>query len=341
MRALRILGPGLAGFDEIGRPEAGEGEVLLQMVRVGFCGSDLSTFEGRNPMVAYPRIPGHEIGARVAAVGPGVPQQIAEGAAVMVVPYSSCGQCAACRRGRAHACRSNQTLGVQRDGAMTEFLVVPWTKVVAVAGLGFRQLALVEPLTVGFHAVDRAQVAAADVVVVFGCGVIGLGAIAGAACRGATVVAVDIEDSKLDLARSLGAAHGINSRSGSLHESLQELTGGHGPDVAIEAVGRPATYRACVEEVAFTGRVACIGYAKDDVAFATKLWVQKELDIRGSRNASGSDFERVAGFLAGAADFPYDRVITREVPFDEAGQALADWSSRPGAVTKILVALGE
>jgi threonine dehydrogenase-like Zn-dependent dehydrogenase len=305
---------------------------------MGFCGSDLSTFQGRNPMVSFPRIPGHEIGAVIEAVTPGVPPEFSPGMAVTAVPYSNCGSCASCKRGRAYACKHNQTLGVQRDGAMTEYLAIHWEKLIHVPGLDVRQLSLVEPLTVGFHATARGRVQPGDIVAVFGCGVIGLGAIAGAASAGSTVIAIDIDDKKLELARALGARHGVNSKTGNLHDSLQALSDGHGPDVCIEAVGHPATYRAAVEEVAFTGRVVCIGYAKEDVAFATKVFVQKEIDILGSRNAAAEDFNRVARYLK-TTDFPYERVISREVPLAEAGAALANWSANPGAITKILVQL--
>ena len=338
MQALQITAPREARLVDIAPPQPKPGEVLLRVQRVGYCGSDLSSFEGRNPLVSYPRIPGHEIGATIEAAGDGVPPEWAVGQAVTVVPYSNCGHCSSCRRGRAYACRSNQTMGVQRDGAMAPYIAVPWEKLISVAGLGVRELSLVEPLTVGFHAIARGEVTTQDVVAVFGCGLIGLGAIAGAAERGATVVAIDLDDAKLDLARRIGARHTINARSGPLHESLQALTNGEGPDVCVEAVGHPSTYRQAVEEVAFTGRVVCIGYAKEEVAFATRLFVQKELDIRGSRNAAPEDFRRVAAYLA-RGNFPYERIFTREVPLGEAGQALAQWSADPAKVTKISVLL--
>ena len=274
MKALQITAPGRTEITDIPQPSPRVGEALLRVRSVGFCGSDLSTFQGRNPMVSYPRIPGHEIGGTIVSLGEGVPVEFRVGIDVTVVPYSNCGQCASCRRGRAYACKGNQTLGVQRDGAMTEYICVPWEKLIAVTGLGVRELSLVEPLTVGFHAARRGRVEAADIVAVFGCGMIGLGAIAGAASAGATVIAIDIDDEKLSLAKSLGALHGVNSKKEKLHERLQELSGGHGPDLIIEAVGNPLTYRAAVDEVAFTGRVVCIGYAKDEVSFATKLFVQ-------------------------------------------------------------------
>jgi len=227
---------------------------------------------------------------------------------------------------------------VQQEGAFTEYLAIPWEKVVA-APLAALDLALVEPLAVGFHAVARGRVVARDTVLVFGCGMIGLGAIAAAGLqRGATVIAVDLEDEKLALARRAGAAHVINSRTEPLHERLLALTQGHGPDVAIEAVGAPATFQAAVEEVCFAGRVVYIGYAREPVAYETKYFVMKELDILGSRNSTPEDFQAVIGLLQ-AGRYPAIETVTRTVPFAEAAAALRDWAARPGAVTKIHVEL--
>jgi 2-desacetyl-2-hydroxyethyl bacteriochlorophyllide A dehydrogenase len=336
MRAFAITDTNQTGFLDIPRPEPGAGEVLLKVRLVGYCGSDLNTYRGLNPMVSYPRIPGHEIAATIAAVGEGVPDEWSAGTNVTLSPYTSCGTCSSCRAGRFNCCRYNQTLGVQRDGAATEYLVVPYEKLFTSDKLSLRELALVEPLTVGGHATDRAQVTAQDTVLVLGCGAIGLGAVAGAAFRGATVVAVDIDDEKLALARKAGAAHTINSRSVDMHEALQELTSGDGPEVVIEAIGLPATFRAAVDEVAFAGRIVYIGYAKHPVEYETKYFVQKELDIRGSRNATPENFQTVIRMLE-AGTFPVDEVITRVYPFAEAGQALVDWNANPPAFTKIMV----
>jgi len=336
MDAFYITGTGETGYDETAEPTAGPGEVLLAVDTVGFCGSDLNTYRGLNPMVTYPRIPGHEIGARIAALGPEVPGDWAAGELVTCSPYTSCGRCSACLQGRENCCRDNQTFGVQRDGAMTGFVTVPHGTLFRAAGLGVAELAMVEPLTVGFHAVDRARVQAGEVVLVFGCGAIGLGAIAGAAARDAVVVAADIDDAKLALARAAGATHTVHSLRDDLPARLQALTDGHGPRAVIEAVGLPATYRAAVELVCFAGRVVYIGYAKAAVEYETKLFVQKELDIMGSRNATAADFRAVIAHLQ-AGRFPMAQALTRTVPFADAGRALADWAADPAAVCKIQV----
>jgi threonine dehydrogenase-like Zn-dependent dehydrogenase len=337
MKALVITEAGRTGFIERAEPVPAPGEVLLQVRRVGYCGSDLNTFRGFNPLVAYPRIPGHEIGAVIAAVTPSVPDQFRIGMETTVLPYTTCGVCSSCRSGRVNACRNNQTLGVQRDGALTQFICVPWQKLVRSERLSLTEHTLVEPLSVGFHAVSRGQVTSADTVGIFGCGMIGLGAISGAALlRGARVIAIDVDDAKLALARKAGAAETINSRTENLHERLQAFTNGDGPAVMIEAVGLPATFRAAVDEVAFAGRVVYIGYAKEPVSYETKYFVMKELDIRGSRNATLSDFADVIRVLE-SGRYPVAETLTRTVTFDQAGEALASWAADTLGVTKIHV----
>ena len=336
MKTIQITSPGNLRVADIPQPELHAGEVLVKIGYVGFCGSDLNTFLGRNPMVKLPVIPGHEIGATIEQVGADVPDTLAVGTTVTINPYTNCGHCASCLNSRPNACEHNETLGVQRHGAMCDYIVVPWQKVIPVQGISLRDCALIEPMSVGFHAVDRAQVTDTDTVMVIGCGMIGLGAITRASLRGATVIAVDLDDSKLALAQRMGATHTINSATEQLHESLQCITRGLGPTVVIEAVGSPATYRAAVEEVAFTGRVVYIGYAKSDVSYTTKLFVQKELDIRGSRNALPADFRAVIHYLQLGA-CPTDELISAVVAPEEASEAMQQWAADPAKVFRILV----
>lgn len=336
MKAFSINEPGSASIVEIEQPSPSAGEVLLKLQYVGFCGSDLSTFRGLNPLVGYPRVPGHEIGATIEAVGDDVPAEFSVGTNVLVLPYTACGECSSCQQDRPNCCQFNQTLGIQRDGAMAEYATVPWQKLMASSTLSLEGLALVEPLTVGFHAAARARVTEADTVAVFGCGAIGLGVIAGAATRGARVIAIDLDDSKLELAIQCGAALGINSGREDLHQRLQELTDNHGPHVIVEAVGLPQTFRSAVEEVCFAGRVVYIGYAKAPVEYDTKLFVMKELDILGSRNALPEDFEAVIKMLE-TTEFPIQELITHSIPLESAVEALEQWNEEPGKVTRIHV----
>ena len=333
MRAFVIQRPGQASVETVPDPVVTDGDILLKVRMVGFCGSDLNSFRGLNPLVSFPRIPGHEVSATVLE-GRG---ELHSGTNVALYPYTNCGLCSSCRLGRTNACQFNQTLGVQRDGALAEVVAIPPEKLYP-AKLTVKELCLVEPLTVGFHAVARGSVTENDTVAVFGCGGVGLGVVASAALRGARVIGVDVDDKKLELARAAGASTTINSARESLHDRLLELTEGRGPNVVIEAVGSPATFRAAVEEVCFAGRVVYIGYAKEPVSYETKFFVQKELDIRGSRNALPEDFREVIRFLE-AGKFPVEFAVSSIVSLDEAPNALRCWSENPSRFRKILVSL--
>ena len=337
MKAFVITNPGLTELGSAAKPVPGPGDLLLRTRYIGLCGTDLNTFRGKNPMVTYPRIPGHEIAATIVDAGSAVPLEFEPGIDVTVSPYTACGKCASCLRGRTNACMANETLGVQRDGAMQEYFTVPWQKAFVANGLSLRELTLVEPLGVGFHTVARGRVTDSDTVAVIGCGAVGLGAVAAAAFRGANTVIIDIDDAKLAIAKQAGAQHAINSRSEDVHARLRELTGGHGPDVMIEAVGLPATYRMAIEEVAFTGRVVYVGYAKEPVTYETKYFVQKELDILGSRNSLDEFPDVIAMLLQGR--FPVETAISKVVPLERAGEALAGWADAPQTITKVLVEL--
>jgi threonine dehydrogenase-like Zn-dependent dehydrogenase len=332
MKAVMVKAPGDAAVVDVPAPQPADGHAVLRVRMVGMCGSDLSTFRGTNPLVSYPRVLGHEVAATVLESGS---SGVAAGSHVTILPYTSCGQCASCRRGRTNACQYNQTMGVQRDGAMTEVISVPGEKLYP-ARLSLKELALVEPLTVGARAVARGRVTKDDFVAIFGCGGVGLGAIAAAAFQGAGVIAIDMDEAKLEIARKAGAKYLIHSSRDNLHARLMEFTEGRGPDVVIEAIGLPLTFRAAVEEVAFTGRVVYIGYAKEKVDYETRLFVQKELDIMGSRNATPEDFREVIRMLE-AGSFPVEDTVSMIVPQEDAPRALADWSNSPAIFTKILI----
>ena len=331
MKALQIPEPGRLAVVQIPPAAApGPGEVLVKILYAGFCGTDLNTWRGRNAMAKDKVIPGHEIGARILKAGEGVPFK--EGQIVTVDPYTACGHCDSCHNGRRNACEHNETLGVQRDGAMREEMVLPCEKIIPVDGISPRDCALIEPMSVGFHAVSRAQVKESDTVMVFGCGMVGMGAVIGAAARGAKVIAVDLDDDKLAIARRAGAAVTVNSSRGNLHEMIGEKA----PDVVIEAVGNPGTQKAALEEVAYTGRIVLIGYAKGDSSLPTQLIVKKELDLRGTRNALREDFEAVIDYMK-KGTCPVDDFVSGVVSPEDAQKAMEEWSADPGKVFRILV----
>ncbi len=337
MKALSIDRPGLAQIVERAHPVAGPGEVLLQVAFAGLCGTDLSAFLGKNPLVEYPRVIGHEISGRVVDIGPGV-DGAWRGVQAAVSPYKNCGACPACRLGRPNACRDNQTLGVQRDGALAEYAAVPASRLVPSRTLPLDVLALVEPFSIGMHAVRRTEVTSSDTVLVLGCGGVGAGAIAAAAARGARVIGLDLDAQKLEQARRLGAAEVVDGR-GDVTGQVHALTGGDGPSVVIEAVGSPATYRLALELVAPCGRIGCVGWLKGEVPLEARLIVLKEVAILGSRNATDELTAVVALFESGTVD--PRALVTHRVALEAAPAMLGQWAAAPQTVGKILVSVGD
>ena len=335
MKALFLTAIGQTEIREIEKPSIGPEEVLLKIGMVGFCGGDLNGFKGLFELQEYPNVLGHEVGGTIEAMGSQVPESFNIGNKVTVYPYLNCGKCISCRKGRRNACQDNKTMGVRRPGAMTRYIAIHWQDLFTSEKLSLKELALVEPLTVGFHAAARGRVSSQDRVAVIGCGIVGMGAIASAVNRGAEVIAIDIDDSKMDIAKKIGVAHTINTSREDLHEALMRITDGDGPDVIIEAVGNAVTYRAAVDEVAYTGRVVCIGYAKSAVEFNTGIFVRKEIEILGSRNCT-DEFPEVIAYLE-AGKFPVEDVISKTVSLDDAGAALADWAANAKGITKIMV----
>jgi threonine dehydrogenase-like Zn-dependent dehydrogenase len=335
MRALFLTAIGQTEIREIDKPSIGPEEVLLKIGMVGFCGGDLNGFKGLFELQEYPNVLGHEVGGTIEEIGSQVPESFKLGNKVTVYPYLNCGKCISCRKGRRNACQDNKTMGVRRPGAMTRYIAIHWQDLFTSEKLSLKELALVEPLTVGFHAAARGRVSSQDRVAVIGCGIVGMGAIASAVNRGAEVIAIDIDDSKMEIAKKIGVAHTINTSKEDLHEALMRITDGDGPDVIIEAVGNAMTYRAAVDEVAYTGRVVCIGYAKSAVEFNTGIFVRKEIEILGSRNCT-DEFPEVIAYLE-AGKFPVEDVISKTVSLDDAGAALADWAANAKGITKIMV----
>ena len=338
MKRFSITAPGEFKFsDKMYKPKPKENEVLLKVLKIGYCGSDLKTFRGENPMVNYPRIPGHEIVGEVVEVGSKVFMDCRVGDIATVLPYTNCGSCMACAVDRTNACEFNETLGVQRNGALTEYICVPYNKLLTdLNHLDQKHVALIEPLSVGFHATYRGKIKEDDFVVVFGCGLIGMGAIISASQKGARVIAVDLDDEKLNTAKEFGAEFTVNAANKNSQDEIMLLTKGNGARVCIEAIGNPVTFQEAVDVTCFCGTVVYVGYVNDPVEYETKYFVMKELDIRGSRNANYEDFIDVINVME-RSTLPFSKLVTQEYSFEEAGKALEFWNENPNKVTKILI----
>lgn len=335
MRAISLSDVKSIEIVDIPEPQMGPKDVLIEVHYVGLCGSDLNAYRGGFPLLTYPRILGHEVSGIIVDKGRGVPETLDISDRVMVSPYTNCGVCPACRAGRPNCCQFNQTLGLQRDGVLTGRFAIHHSKVHTSPTLTLEELVLVEPLSVGYHATNRGRVTEIDTVLVIGCGTIGVGAVAAAARKGATVLVADVDEGKLQTARTFGAHTTIDAAREDVLTAVKDLTNGEGVDVAIEAVGLPATFRQAVEAVSFAGRVVYIGYAKQEVCYDTVHFVRKELDIMGARNALRV-FPAVIKMME-RHEFPFIDLITGIYRFEETAAALHDWDVASGQITKLLI----
>jgi threonine dehydrogenase-like Zn-dependent dehydrogenase len=282
------------------------------------------------PFVTFPRIPGHEISGIVVDKGLNVPDTIKIGDNATVSPYTNCGVCPACRQDRVNCCQFNQTLGVQRDGALTQRIAVPFEKVFVSKKLSLQELALVEPMSVGYHGTNRGSVSEADTVLP-----IGMGALCAAVWKGATVIALDIDDAKLAVAKKFGAHYTINLTKENAKDAVMQITNNEGVSIAIEAAGTPVTFNMALDLVAFAGRVVAIGYSKNETGIKTQLIVSKELNIFGSRNALRV-FPSVISMFEQKGK-PFTDMITKIFPFNATPEAFKYWNDNPGTVSKILI----
>ncbi len=304
MQALQLEKPGTWRLIETAEPAApGPGEALVRVQTVGICGTDYSGYLGKMPFFSYPRIPGHELGVTVVALGEGV-QNVQLGDHCAVEPYINCQKCYACRRGHTNCCESNQTLGVHCDGGLRPLFLVPARKLHVSPRLTFEQLALVETLAIGCHAVNRGQPQPGETVLVLGAGPIGLSVIEFAKLSGARVVVLDLNEQRLAFVRKeLGIQDTIVAGSGAV-EALAQLTAGQLADVVIDATGHHESMSRCFEFAAFAGRVVYVGITVKELVFPhAPLVHRRELTILASRNALSADFPRIIGLIeAGRID---------------------------------------
>ena len=281
-------------FAAVDRPEpaAAPGTALVRVHRIGVCGTDLHAFAGRQPFFTYPRVLGHELGVEV--IDPGDdPAGLQAGARCSVEPYLNCGHCIACRRGKPNCCATLLVMGVHVDGGMQPLLRVPARKLHPSAKLDYEQLALVETLVIGAHAVERAQLTPDDFVLVIGAGPIGLSVIQFAKVSGATLAVMDVSDTRLDFCRTqLGVAHPLKPRASAIDE-LKKIGGGDLPTCVIDATGNPGSMAGCFELPAQGGRIVFVGLFQGDVTFNDPNFHRRELTVMASRNALPATFREV------------------------------------------------
>ncbi len=339
MKAIVIPAPGRIEIREIPIPEIKEGEALLKVKYVGICGADVASFTGNQPFTTYPRIPGHEFSAEILSI-PENDKGLKKGDIVTCNPYFNCGRCYSCERGLVNCCTDNQTMGVQRDGAFCEYIAMPVERIFPGKGLLAQQLALVEPFSISQHAVSRAAIKKTDNVLIIGSGPIGLFALIAVKQKCGKIAVADILDNRLELAEEYGADAVVNTKKQSLEEFTKAFTDGNGFDVCIEACGAPETFLGCIESAAFGANIILIGNGKRETTFLHSVILKKELNIHGSRNALGQDFENNIDLMAKKkADVM--KMVSGVYSMDNALDAFKQLAENDGSLAKLLIKIGD
>lgn len=335
MRSVVISEPGNVIIGEIPMVRKKSGEAILKVLYGGICGSDLGTYRGTNVYVSYPRTIGHEFSAEVIDVEVNS-YGIKKGMIVTCNPYFNCGSCYSCRRGLVNCCVHNKTMGVQKEGAFSDYISMPIERIYDGKGLDPEILAMIEPFCISNHAVSRADVRKGDRVLVMGCGTIGLLAAVAAGLNGGDVYITDISEEKLAYAENMAIEHRIlNKSSGYLMEMAEEVTKGDYFDVCIEASGTPEAFISCIDAAAFRGRVVDVGVSKRNADFRYTEIQRKELNILGSRAALKSDFILTIDYVkSGQVDL--SNIISRRYPAIEAEPAFKDLDQNSESILKMI-----
>lgn len=336
MKTLVCIQPGEFAYREADAPLARTGHSIIKIKRIGICGTDLHAFEGTQPFFAYPRILGHELAGDLVDLdqAPG----FQPGEAVTIIPYYNDGTCIACRTGKPNCCITLKVAGVHVDGGMVEYLSVPSTALVHGRRLGYDQLALIEPLAIGAHAIRRAAVQPGEFVLVVGAGPIGLGTMEAARIAGGEVVAMDINEDRLRFCREkLGVLHTLEAGPDPL-EQLRHITRGDMPTVVIDATGSRNAINDGFRYMAHGGRYVLVGLQKGTVEFSHPEFHKREGTLMSSRNATREDFNEVIDAMEKGLIDP-TTYITHRVGFDQVKDQFASWLDPATGVIKAMVEL--
>lgn len=338
MKAVICDAPGSLALVDRPEPDApGPGEALIAIAHVGICGTDYHIFDGTQPYLSYPRIMGHEISARVLAVGEGVALQ--PGAPVIVNPYLECGHCVACRRGKPNCCTSLKVLGVHTDGAMVERFVLPAKNLYRAEGLALEQAAAVEFLAIGAHAVRRSETPEGSSGLVVGAGPIGLGAALFARIAGQRVTLLDADPERLAFARDRLGFESTVQLSPDVADRLRDATGGDFYDVVYDATGNGRAMEAAFGYVAHGGTLVFVGLVKDPISFSDPDFHRREMTLKASRNATRQDFEHVIASIRGGL-VPLDVLLTHRTTLADVPRDLPRWAREKTGLIKAVIAVG-
>lgn len=335
MKVVYVEEPGKIEIREKEMPTIKKGEALLKIKYCGICGADVATFTGNQPFTTYPRIPGHEFSAEIVEIEEN-DKGLKAGDIVTANPYFNCGHCYSCERGIVNACTDNQTMGVQRDGSFAEYVAMPIERIYPGKGLSAKTLALIEPFSIGYHAVSRGHVKPGHKVLVIGAGAIGIFAAVSAKLKGAEVYISDVFEKRLQNALKFGVDGVIDVSKEDLMERTKEITNGNGFDICIEAVGQSATFLNCIDAATFGADIILIGNGKKETTFNHSILLKKELNVYGSRNALKKDFMELIDLIS-SGKINVDHIVSDIFDKEDAIKGFDALVHNDGSRFKVLI----
>lgn len=334
MDVVVCVSPGTLVIEQRPVPEPGPDEVLVRVRRVGMCGTDMHIFRGVQPYLTYPRVMGHEFSGEVVVSPAG--SALSPGEPVYVVPYISCGECSACRKGRSNCCMALAVLGVHRDGGLAQYVCVPEKFVFSARGISLDEAAMIEFLAIGAHAVRRADVRPAQRVLVSGCGPIGIACALFAKLRGGEVAVVDSRPERLALCRDkLGIQHAVKL-SPDIDASLLSISGGDRFDVVFDATGNAQAMENGFRYIAHGGTYVLVSVVNADITFSDPEFHKREITLKGSRNATAEDFDLVLQSIR-SGNIPTADLHTHRAPMQDLPATLPQWLEPESKVIKAMV----
>lgn len=338
MKCIVCEEPNRLELKEAPVPIPGPGEALIRIRRIGICGTDLHAYTGNQPYFVYPRILGHELAAEIAQIGRNE-YGLAAGDTVCVIPYVHCGTCIACRNGKTNCCTRMSVIGVHQDGGMREFMTVPVRHLIKTNGLTLEQAAIVECFSIGAHSIRVAAIRPGDFVMVIGAGPIGLGTMKFAKLAGARVIAMDLNESRLQFCQSwANADYIINVNHHDPLTEVERMTGGDFPIAVLDATGNVKSMEQALNYVAHSGKLVYVGLVKSDITFHDPDFHKREMAIMGSRNALREDFlEVIEQIRNGSIDT--GSFITHRASFTEMIGQYETWLRPETGVIKAVVEL--
>ena len=336
MKAIEVLKPGVINVIDKDMPEITEDtDVIVKTKAAGICGSDIHIYHGTNAVATYPRVIGHEAVGEVYKVGPAV-KNVKVGDRVILEPIEYCGKCYACRSGRPNVCENLKVRGVHSDGGFAEYFKAQSDKLhILPESIEWPEAVMIEPFSIGSQVCYRSQVKEGDVMMIFGAGPTGLAVLENAKYRGARVIILDLNENRLEYAKSYGADYTLNPSKVDVKDEVEKITDGMLANVVVDAVGSPKILSDAVYLTSVAGRIVSMGFLDKEAPINMLEITKKEISLVGSRLQTHQFAKCVEYFANNKVNLT--GLITNKFDFKDVKEAIDLIENKPEEVGKVIL----